>query len=113
MLSNKLQKQVKGLFQVDNVYQETVFLYIQKGNCMVIVYNILRYFLYGIILVVSIFNRKLRIFFSKRLKQNLNSRKFLNSQNEAILIHMSSVGEFNLSKDLIDSLILKGENIIL
>ena len=80
---------------------------------MVIVYNILRYFLYGIILVVSIFNRKLRIFFSKRLKQNLNSRKFLNSQNEAILIHMSSVGEFNLSKELIDSLILKGENIIL
>ena len=80
---------------------------------MVIVYNILRYFLYGIILVVSIFNRKLRIFFSKRLKQNLNSRKFLNSQNEAILIHMSSVGEFNLSKDLIDSLILKGDNIIL
>ena len=80
---------------------------------MVIVYNILRYFLYGIIFVVSIFNRKLRIFFSKRLKQDLNNRKFLNSQNEATLIHMSSVGEFNLSKELIDSLILKGENIIL
>jgi len=37
---------------------------------------------------------------------------FLNNQNEVILIHMSSVGEFNLSKELIDRLISKGENII-
>ena len=80
---------------------------------MVIVYNILRYFLYGIIFVVSIFNRKLRIFFSKRLKQDFSKRKFSNNQNEAILIHMSSVGEFNLSRELIDRLILKGENVIL
>ena len=80
---------------------------------MVIVYNILRYFLYGIIFVVSIFNRKLRIFFSKRLKQDFSKRKFSNNKNEAILIHMSSVGEFNLSRELIDRLILKGENVIL
>ena len=80
---------------------------------MIIVYNILRYFLYGIIGIVSIFNKKLRIFFSKRLKQNFSKKKFLNSQNEAVLIHMSSVGEFNLSKELIDRLILKGENVIL
>ena len=80
---------------------------------MIIVYNILRYFLYGIIGIVSIFNKKLCIFFSKRLKQDFSKKKFLNSQNEAILIHMSSVGEFNLSRELIDRLILKGENVIL
>ena len=80
---------------------------------MIIVYNILRYFLYGIIGIVSIFNKKLRIFFSKRLKQDFSKRKFSNNKNEAILIHMSSVGEFNLSRELIDRLILKGENVIL
>lgn len=80
---------------------------------MIIVYNILRYFLYGIIGIVSIFNKKLRIFFSKRLKQDFSKRKFSNNQNETILIHMSSVGEFNLSRELIDRLILKGENVIL
>ena len=80
---------------------------------MIIVYNILRCFLYGIIGIVSIFNKKLRIFFSKRLKQDFSKRKFSNNQNEAILIHMSSVGEFNLSRELIDRLILKGENVIL
>lgn len=80
---------------------------------MIIVYNILRYFLYGIIGIVSIFNKKLRIFFSKRLKQDFSKRKFSNNQNEAIFIHMSSVGEFNLSRELIDRLILKGENITL
>lgn len=80
---------------------------------MIIVYNILRYFLYGIIGIVSIFNKKLRIFFSKRLKQDFSKRKFSNNQNEAILIHMSSVGEFNLLRELIDRLILKGENVIL
>lgn len=80
---------------------------------MIIVYNILRCFLYGIIGIVSIFNKKLRIFFSKRLKQDFSKRKFSNNKNEAILIHMSSVGEFNLSRELIDRLILKGENVIL
>lgn len=80
---------------------------------MIIVYNILRYFLYGIIGIVSIFNKKLRIFFNKRLKQDFSKRKFSNNKNEAILIHMSSVGEFNLSRELIDRLILKGENVIL
>lgn len=80
---------------------------------MIIVYNILRYFLYGIIGIVSIFNKKLCIFFSKRLKQDFSKRKFSNNKNEAILIHMSSVGEFNLSRELIDRLILKGENVIL
>lgn len=80
---------------------------------MIIVYNILRYFLYGIIGIASIFNKKLRIFFSKRLKQDFSKRKFSNNKNEAILIHMSSVGEFNLSRELIDRLILKGENVIL
>lgn len=80
---------------------------------MIIVYNILRYFLYGIIGIVSIFNKKLRIFFSKRLKQDFSKRKFSNNKNEAVLIHMSSVGEFNLSRELIDRLILKGENVIL
>lgn len=80
---------------------------------MIIVYNILRYFLYGIIGIASIFNKKLRIFFSKRLKQDFSKRKFSNNQNEAIFIHMSSVGEFNLSRELIDRLILKGENVIL
>ena len=80
---------------------------------MIIVYNILRYFLYGIIGIVSIFNKKLHIFFSKRMKQDFSKRKFSNNKNEAILIHMSSVGEFNLSRELIDRLILKGENVIL
>ena len=78
-----------------------------------IIYNILRYFLYMIIFIVSIFNRKIRKFFWKRLSQNLKNQDFLKEDEKAIFIHMSSVGEFNLSKELIEQLLKKNEKIII
>jgi len=78
-----------------------------------IIYNILRYFLYMIIFIVSIFNRKIRKFFWKRLSQNLKNQDFLKEDEKAVFIHMSSVGEFNLSKELIEKLLEKKEKIII
>ena len=78
-----------------------------------IIYNILRYFLYMIIFIVSVFNRKIRKFFWKRLSQNLKNQDFLKEDEKAVFIHMSSVGEFNLSKELIEQLLKKNEKIII
>jgi len=66
-----------------------------------------------IIFIVSIFNRKIRKFFWKRLSQNLKNQDFLKEDEKAIFIHMSSVGEFNLSKELIEQLLKKNEKIII
>lgn len=77
------------------------------------IYNLLRFILYLLISGVSIFNKKLRLFFKKRLCQNFKNNLFEDRKTEIILIHMSSVGEFNLSKELIERLLRKNEKIII
>ena len=75
------------------------------------VYNILRFLLYGVIFIISIFKRKTRKFFIKRLFQKIQNTEF--KEEDTILVHMSSVGEFNLSKELIKRLLSKDEKIII
>lgn len=75
------------------------------------IYNIIRFFLYGIIFIVSLFKKKTRDFFKKRLLQKIRNEKF--KGKDAVLVHLSSVGEFNLSQELIKRMIIKGENIII
>lgn len=76
-----------------------------------LVYNFLRYLLYIAIFFVSFFNKKLSRFIKKRLFQNIESKNF--SSKDVILVHMSSVGEFNLSKELIEELLRKGERVLI
>ncbi|BBM40445.1 hypothetical protein JCM16776_0665 [Leptotrichia shahii] len=73
-----------------------------------ILYNLLRNLLYFVIIILAIFNGKLLKFFKSRLFQKMDNNSFLNSNEEAILIHFSSVGEFNLTKELISE-ILEGK----
>ncbi len=75
------------------------------------VYNILRFLLYGVIFIISIFKKKTREFFIKRLFQKIQNTEF--KEEDTILVHMSSVGEFNLSQELIRKLMLKGEKVII
>ena len=70
-----------------------------------ILYNLLRIFLYLVIIVLSIFNKKLLKFFKSRLFQKMEDDNFLNNDEKTILIHFSSVGEFNLSKELIERIL--------
>ena len=76
-----------------------------------LVYNFLRYLLYIVIFFVSFFNKKLSRFIKKRLFQNIENKNF--SSRDVILVHMSSVGEFNLSKELIEELLRKGERVLI
>ena len=78
-----------------------------------IIYNILRFILYIPIFIISLFNKKTRKFFKKRLFQDLENRDFIKKEEKAVFIHMSSVGEFNLSKELIEKLLEKKEKIII
>lgn len=78
-----------------------------------IIYNILRFILYIPIFIISLFNKKTREFFKKRLFQDPGNRNFLEKEEKAVFIHMSSVGEFNLSKELIEKLLEKKEKIII
>ena len=78
-----------------------------------IIYNILRFILYIPIFIISLFNKKTREFFKKRLFQDPENRNFLEKEEKAVFIHMSSVGEFNLSKELIEKLLEKKEKIII
>ena len=73
-----------------------------------ILYNLLRNLLYFVIMILAIFNGKLLKFFKSRLFQKIENDDFLNSGEEAIFIHFSSVGEFNLTKELISE-ILEGK----
>ena len=73
-----------------------------------ILYNLLRILLYFVIMILAIFNGKLLKFFKSRLFQKIGNDNFLKEGEEAILIHFSSVGEFNLSQELIEK-ILKSE----
>ena len=70
-----------------------------------ILYNLLRVLLYFIIMILSIFNKKLLNFFKTRLFQKMENNNFLNNNEKAILVHFSSVGEFNLSKELIEKIL--------
>ena len=76
-----------------------------------LVYNFLRYLLYIAIFFVSFFNKRLSRFIKKRLFQNIENKNF--SSRDVILVHMSSVGEFNLSKELIEELLRKGERVLI
>ena len=80
-----------------------------------ILYNLLRILLYFVIMILAIFNGKLLKFFKSRLFQKIANDNFLNEGEEAILIHFSSVGEFNLSQELIEKILESGkkEKIIL
>ena len=80
-----------------------------------ILYNLLRILLYFVIMILAIFNRKLLKFFKSRLFQKIGNDNFLKEGEEAILIHFSSVGEFNLSQELIEKILESGkkEKIIL
>ena len=78
-----------------------------------IIYNILRFILYIPIFIIFLFNKKTREFFKKRLFQDLKNRDFLKKEEKAVFIHMSSVGEFNLSKELIEKLLERKEKIII
>ena len=73
-----------------------------------ILYNLLRILLYFVIMILAMFNGKLLKFFKSRLFQKIGNDNFLKEGEEAILIHFSSVGEFNLSQELIEK-ILKSE----
>ena len=61
------------------------------------------------------FNGKLLKFFKSCLFQKIGNDNFLNEEEEATLIHFSSVGEFNLSQELIEKILESGkkEKIIL
>ena len=75
-----------------------------------ILYNLLRILLYFVIMILAIFNGKLLKFFKSRLFQKIGNDNFLNEEEEATLIHFSSVGEFNLSQELIEKILESGEN---
>ena len=75
-----------------------------------ILYNLLRILLYFVIMILAIFNGKLLKFFKSRLFQKIGNDNFLNKREEATLIHFSSVGEFNLSQELIEKILESGEN---
>ncbi|MFC2737419.1 MAG: DNA gyrase C-terminal beta-propeller domain-containing protein [Leptotrichia wadei] len=61
--------------------------------------------MYFVIMVLAIFNIKLLKFFKSRLFQKMENDDFLNNGEEAIFIHFSSVGEFNLTKELISEIL--------
>ena len=75
-----------------------------------ILYNLLRILLYFVIMILAIFNGKLLKFFKSRLFQKIGNDNFLNEEEEVTLIHFSSVGEFNLSQELIEKILKSGEN---
>ena len=75
-----------------------------------ILYNLLRILLYFVIMILAMFNGKLLKFFKSRLFQKIGNDNFLKEGEEAILIHFSSVGEFNLSQELIEKILESGEN---
>ena len=80
-----------------------------------ILYNLLRILLYFVIMILAIFNGKLLKFFKSRLFQKIGNDNFLKEGEKATLIHFSSVGEFNLSQELIEKILESGkkEKIIL
>lgn len=80
---------------------------------MLIIYNLIRFFLYLVIMILALFNKKLLIFFKTRLFQKISNENFLEKDEKTILIHLSSVGEFNLSVELIEKILLRNEKIVI
>ena len=80
---------------------------------MLIIYNLIRFFLYLVIMILALFNKKLLIFFKTRLFQKISNENFLEEDEKSILIHLSSVGEFNLSVELIEKILLRNEKIVI
>lgn len=74
------------------------------------IYNFLRFLLYIPMKIVMIFSKKKREFLKKRLNQDFN---FLNSKDDYIWLHCSSVGEINLSDALIQKILLERKERIL
>jgi len=69
-------------------------------HLIISIYNILRIAIYLILLIVSLFNKKLKEFFSKRLFQNLDKLE----KRDTVWVHCASVGEVNLSEPLVKKL---------
>ena len=74
---------------------------------MIFIYNIIRFFLYPILLIAAVFNTKFRKFFLKRLKVGKVTR------DKYIWIHLSSVGELNLSEKLIEKILDENKKIFI
>lgn len=71
------------------------------------IYNTARFFLYPFLFIASLFNKKTRTFFCKRARvEKINRGKYY-------WIHLSSVGELNLSEKLIEKLLNKNKKIYL
>jgi len=75
---------------------------------MKMIYNLVRILLYVVISVISIFNKKLRTFVSKRLFQDYELRR-----GKYFWVHCASVGEVNLSESLVRKLLAKGNEKVL
>lgn len=80
---------------------------------ILILYNLIRVFLYIIIIFLSIFNKKIYLFFIKRVFKYRFELKKETMKNEKVLIHLSSVGELNLAEELINELEKKGNEIVI
>ena len=80
---------------------------------MLIIYNLIRFFLYLVIMILALFNKKLLIFFKTRLFQKISNENFLGKDEKSVLIHLSSVGEFNLSVELIEKILSRNEKIVI
>ena len=80
---------------------------------ILILYNLIRVFLYIIIIFLSMFNKKIYLFFLKRVFKYRFELKKETMKNEKVLIHLSSVGELNLAEELINELEKKGNEIVI
>ncbi len=94
--------------KIKNIIGLQRFVAFERHWEMLMIYNFIRYILYIILGIVSIFNRKLRLFLRKRLFQNYKLGK-----GSYYWVHCASVGEVNLSEPLIRGLMEKSENKIL
>jgi tRNA (guanine-N7-)-methyltransferase len=71
------------------------------------IYNAARFFLYPFLFIISVFNKKIRTFLSKRMRvEEINRDKYY-------WIHLSSVGEMNLSEKLIEKILNENKKIYL
>ena len=80
---------------------------------ILILYNLIRVFLYIIIIFLSMFNKKIYLFFIKRVFKYRFELKKETMKNEKVLIHLSSFGELNLAEELIRELEKKGNEIVI
>ncbi len=72
------------------------------------IYNLVRALLYMVICLISIFNKKARIFAGRRLFQDFELRR-----GKYFWVHCASVGEINLSESLVRKLLAKGNERVL